>query len=34
MKYNFTIIDESDINMYNNNVFVIFEKYNKNNFIL
>lgn len=29
MKDNFTIIDESDINMYNDNVFTIFEKYNK-----
>ena len=26
MKDNFTIIDESDINMYNDNVFAIFEK--------
>ena len=34
MKDNFTIIDESDINMYNDNVFVIFEKYNKNKFRL
>ena len=34
MKDNFIIIDESDINMYNDNVFVIFEKYNKNKFRL
>ena len=34
MKDNFTIIDESDINMYNDNVFAIFEKYNKNKFRL
>ena len=34
MKDNFTIINESDINMYNDNVFAIFEKYNKNNFKL
>ena len=34
MKDNFTIIDESDINMYNDNVFAIFEKYNKNKFKL
>ena len=34
MKDNFTVIDESDINMYNDNVFAIFEKYNKNKFKL
>lgn len=34
LKDNFTIINESDINMYNDNVFVIFEKYNKNKFRL
>ena len=34
MKDNFTIIAESDINMYNDNVFAIFEKYNKNKFRL
>ena len=34
MKDNFTIINESDINMYNDNVFSIFEKYNKNKFKL
>ena len=34
MKDNFTIINESDINMYNDNVFAIFEKYNKNKFRL
>ncbi len=34
MKDNFTVIDESDINMYNDNVFAIFEKYNKNKFRL
>ena len=34
MKDNFTIIDESDINMYNDNVLAIFEKYNKNKFRL
>ena len=34
MKDNFTIIDESSINMYNDNVFAIFEKYNKNKFKL
>ncbi len=34
MKDNFTIIDESDINMCNDNVFAIFEKYNKNKFRL
>ncbi|AMK15220.1 PIN domain-containing protein [Methanobrevibacter olleyae] len=34
MKDNFTIIDESEINMYNDNVFAIFEKYNKNKFKL
>ena len=34
MKDNFTIIDESDINMYNDKVFAIFEKYNKNKFRL
>ena len=34
MKDNFTIIDESDINMYNDNVFTIFEKYNKDKFRL
>jgi predicted nucleic acid-binding protein len=34
MKDNFTIIDESDINMYNDNVFAIFEKYNKDKFRL
>lgn len=34
MKDNFTIINESDINMYNDNVFAIFEKYNKNKFKL
>lgn len=28
MKDNFTFINESDINMYNDNVFSIFEKYN------
>lgn len=34
MKDNFIILNESDINMYNDNVFAIFEKYNKNNFKL
>ena len=34
MKDNFTIIDESDINMYTDKVFAIFEKYNKNKFRL
>ncbi len=34
MKDNFTIINESDIDMYNDNVFSIFEKYNKNKFKL
>ena len=34
MKDNFTIINESDINMYTDNVFEIFEKYNKNRFKL
>lgn len=34
MKDNFIVIDESDINMYNDNVFAIFEKYNKNKFRL
>ena len=34
MKDNFTVIDESEINMYNDNVFAIFEKYNKNKFRL
>ena len=34
MKDNFTIINESDINMYNDNVFAIFEKYNMNKFRL
>ena len=34
LAYNFTIINESDINMYNDNVFAIFEKYNKNKFKL
>ena len=34
MKDNFTLIDESEINMYNENVFAIFEKYNKNKFRL
>ena len=34
MKDNFTIINESDINMYNDNVFAIFEKYNRNKFRL
>ena len=34
MKDNFTIINESDINMYSGNVFAIFEKYNKNKFKL
>ncbi|WP_298523291.1 hypothetical protein, partial [uncultured Methanobrevibacter sp.] len=34
MKDNFTIINESDINMYTDNVFAIFEKYNKNRFKL
>lgn len=34
MKDNFTIIAESDINMYNDNVFATFEKYNKNKFRL
>ncbi len=34
MKDNFTIINESDINMYTDNVFGIFEKYNKNRFKL
>ncbi|WP_405296175.1 PIN domain-containing protein [Methanobrevibacter sp.] len=34
MKDNFTIINESEINMYNDNVFAIFEKYNKNKFKL
>ena len=34
MKDNFTIIDESDINMYNDNVFAIFEKYNKDKYRL
>ena len=29
---NFTILDESEIIMFNNNVFAIFEKYNRNNF--
>lgn len=32
MKDNFTLINESEINMYNDNVFAIFEKYNKNKF--
>lgn len=32
MKDNFNIIHESEINMYNDNVFALFEKYNKNNF--
>ena len=32
LKDNFTIIHESEINMYNDNVLVIFEKYNQNNF--
>lgn len=32
LKDNFTIIHESEINMYNDNVFAIFEKYNQNNF--
>lgn len=32
MKDNFTFIDESDISMYNDKVFAIFEKYNKNKF--
>ena len=34
MKDNFTIIDELDIDMYSDNVFGIFEKYNKNKFKL
>lgn len=34
MKDNFTIINESDINMYSDNVFAIFGKYNKNKFKL
>ena len=34
MKDNFTIINESDINMYNDNVFAIFVKYNRNKFKL
>ena len=34
MKDNFTIINESDINMYSDNVFAIFVKYNKNKFKL
>ena len=34
IKDNFTIIDESDINMYNDKVFAIFEKYNKHKFKL
>ena len=34
MKDNFTIINEPDINMYNEEVFTIFEKYNKNKFRL
>lgn len=32
LKDNFTIIHESEINMYNDNVYAIFEKYNQNNF--
>ena len=34
MKDNFTVIDESEIEMYNDNVFAIFEKYNRNKFHL
>lgn len=34
LKDNLTVIDESDINMYNDSVFAIFEKYNKNKFRL
>ena len=34
MKDNFPIINESDINMYSDNVFAIFVKYNKNKFKL
>ena len=34
LKDNFTILHESEINMYNDNVFTIFEKYNKNKFKL
>ncbi len=32
LKDNFTIIHESEISMYNDNVFAVFEKYNKNKF--
>ena len=32
LKDNFTIIHESEINMYNDNVFAVFEKYNQNSF--
>lgn len=34
MKDNLTIIDESEIEMYNDNVFAIFEKYNREKFRL
>lgn len=34
MKDNFKIIDESEINMYNDNVFAVFEKYNRDKFKL
>ena len=34
MKDNLTIIDESNIEMYNDNVFAIFEKYNREKFRL
>ena len=32
LKDNFTIIHESEINMYNDNVFAVVEKYNQNSF--
>ena len=32
LKDNFTIIHESEINMYNDNVLAVFEKYNQNSF--
>ena len=32
LKDNLNIINEGEIDMYNDNVFAIFEKYNKNNF--
>lgn len=32
LKDNFTIIHESEINMYNDSVFAVFEKYNQNGF--